>query len=90
MVLKPYLLRGFKTLFCHRKAEGRGLKSYEKIAFSALPLKLKQKRNCLLQEATAPGWLSSAQSQGDLRQRALQEAAVSCQLLGSIRLHKAP
>ena len=36
MVLKPYFLRGFKTLFFHRKPEGPGLKPYEKIGFSAL------------------------------------------------------
>ena len=36
MVLKPYVLRGFKTLFFHRKTELLGQKPYEKIAFSAL------------------------------------------------------
>ena len=35
MVLKPNFLHGFKTLFFRRKTEGRGLKPYEKIAFSA-------------------------------------------------------
>ena len=35
MVLKPYFLRGFKTLFFHRKTDGRGQKQYEKIGFSA-------------------------------------------------------
>ena len=34
MVLKPCFLRGFKTLFFHRKTQGHGLKPYEKIGFS--------------------------------------------------------
>ena len=36
MVLKPFFLRCFKTLFFHGKTEGPGLKPYEKIAFSAV------------------------------------------------------
>ena len=35
MVLKPYFLRGVKTIFFHRKSEGPARKPYEKIAFSA-------------------------------------------------------
>ena len=36
MVLKPFFLRGFKTICFHRKTELPGQKSYEKIAFSEL------------------------------------------------------
>ena len=45
MVLKPYFLRGFKTIFFHRKTQGPGLKPYEKIGFSAKKPKNKWKIN---------------------------------------------
>ena len=38
MVLKPYFLRGFKTLFFHRKTEGPARKPDKKIGFSVYPV----------------------------------------------------